>query len=163
MNKTIATAAITGAIILSPVASMGISPVREALLGLAPEEQIINLAEQIDTNRLANEQKLAENEAKLTELQELVAKQNETISTQQKALETTNSQVSKSMSQPVLSEDQARKKSAAIAEQERQEMEFDASKEEDRKRESEEKRIVDVRKISNDIAASKLEKPKKSE
>lgn len=55
MNKTIATIAIAGAALLSPVAGMSITPVREALLGLAPEEQITTLADKIDEGRVANE------------------------------------------------------------------------------------------------------------
>jgi septal ring factor EnvC (AmiA/AmiB activator) len=81
MNKTIVTAAIAGVAILSPVAAMSVTPVRDALLGLAPEEQIVTLADEIDKSRVDNEQKL-------TELQELISTQQKTIDEQKKALDT---------------------------------------------------------------------------
>jgi hypothetical protein len=87
MNKTIATAAIVGAAILSPVASMGITPVREALLGLAPEDQIVALADKIDESRVENEQKQTENEQKLTDLQASLDAANTVIAEQKKTLE----------------------------------------------------------------------------
>jgi hypothetical protein len=98
MNKAIATAAIVGAAILSPVASMGITPVREALLGLAPEDQIVALADKIDENRAENDQKSAENETKISELQTLISAQQSTIDEQKKALENANIQIAQTTS-----------------------------------------------------------------
>jgi DNA repair exonuclease SbcCD ATPase subunit len=88
MNKTIATAAIAGSIILSPVASIGITPVREALLGLAPEDQIVALADEIDKSRVENEQKQTENEQKLAALEQELSAAKQTIAEQKTALET---------------------------------------------------------------------------
>jgi hypothetical protein len=96
MNKTIATAAIAGSIILSPVAAMSVTPVRDALLGLAPEEQIVTLADEIDKSRVENEQKVAvlqEQVSTLTsqneELSKAIEAQNVKVTEQAKAMEAT--------------------------------------------------------------------------
>jgi septal ring factor EnvC (AmiA/AmiB activator) len=82
MNKIVATAAIAGAAILSPVASMGVSPVREALLGMAPDEQILSLADKIDESRVANEQKLSEIQQELDSAKQTIAEQKATLESQ---------------------------------------------------------------------------------
>jgi hypothetical protein len=79
MNKTIAAAAIAGVAILSPVASMGITPVREALLGLAPEDQILTLADKIDESRVANDQKISALEQELATAKQTITDQKETL------------------------------------------------------------------------------------
>jgi TolA-binding protein len=82
MNKTIATAAIAGSIILSPVAAMSVTPVRDALLGLAPEEQIVTLADEIDKSRVENEQKLATLEQELASTKQKNAELEEALENQ---------------------------------------------------------------------------------
>jgi vacuolar-type H+-ATPase subunit I/STV1 len=82
MNKTIATAAIAGVAILSPVAAMSVTPVRDALLGLAPEEQIVTLADEIDKSRVENEQKLATLEQELASAKQVIAEQKDALEAQ---------------------------------------------------------------------------------
>ncbi len=87
MNKAIATAAIIGAAIISPVAAMGISPTREALLGLAPNEAILKVADEIDTNKANMTQTLSETNQKVSDLEKTVADQESVIAEQKKALD----------------------------------------------------------------------------
>jgi septal ring factor EnvC (AmiA/AmiB activator) len=100
MNKTIATAAIAGVAILSPVAAMSVTPVRDALLGLAPEEQIVALADEIDKSRVENEQKLASLEQELAstkqknaELEEVLASQAVKVEEQKQTSEAQKAEV----------------------------------------------------------------------
>lgn len=65
--------------IISPIVAMGIGETREAILGLAPEESVLQLADKIDTSRVENETKLAElqstideQQIKLTEQQKMI-------------------------------------------------------------------------------------------
>lgn len=48
MNKALIAIAIVGTAIISPIVGMGITQTREAILGLAPEEAILKLADKID-------------------------------------------------------------------------------------------------------------------
>lgn len=69
--------------IVIPVAGMTITPTRNLILGLAPKEAVLELADKIDKSR-------AENEAKLQEMQTLLGQQKATIEEQNQKLEETN-------------------------------------------------------------------------
>lgn len=75
MKKTLIIVGIVAAVILLPVLGMAISPTRNLLLGLAPDEQILALADKIDENRLSNEQAKSETDAKITEMQSIIDSQ----------------------------------------------------------------------------------------
>lgn len=86
MKKALVTAVIVGTAILSPLIGMGISQTREAILGLAPDQAVLELADKIDSNRVSNDQKLSD-------LQTLVSTQQATIDGQNKAIEMAKSDV----------------------------------------------------------------------
>lgn len=98
MNKVLIVVAIVGTAILSPVIGMGITQTREAILGLAPDQAVLELADKIDSNRVSNDQKLAE-------LQTLVSVQQTTIDEQNKAIEIAKSDIQKTASAVVKNKD----------------------------------------------------------
>lgn len=77
MNKILATAAIVGTAIVSPIVGMGIGETREAILGLAPEDAIVQLADRIDQSSSKSDEsailvnslqsKIAEQDLKIAE------------------------------------------------------------------------------------------------
>ena len=71
MNKIIATAAIVGTAILSPIVGMGIGQTREAILGLAPDEAVLQLADKIDQSSV----KVDESSALVSSLQAKITEQ----------------------------------------------------------------------------------------
>lgn len=72
---------VVGAV-LSPVIGMAIGETRNLILGLAPEEAVLELADKIDQNK-------EDNENKMQEMQTLIEQQKVTINEQsQKLLET---------------------------------------------------------------------------
>jgi len=73
LKKALFPALLVLTIVLAPVLAMSVSPTRSLLLGLAPEEAVLTLADQLDKNRI-------ETEAKVTELQAVVEAQNQSIS-----------------------------------------------------------------------------------
>src|SRR3990172_10635332 len=74
-----ATALIVG-LILSPFIGMAIGGTRELILGLAPEDAVLQLADKIDSDRTSVEQKT-------NELQVLIESQNSQIAEQQEIIE----------------------------------------------------------------------------
>ena len=90
MNKIIATAAIVGTAILSPIVGMGIGQTREAILGLAPDEAVLQLADKIDQSSVKVDEssalvssvqaKITEQEGQLAEYQEKLIEQELTFS-----------------------------------------------------------------------------------
>jgi len=72
--------------LITPIIGMTISPTREILLGLSPEDSILKLADQIDTNRVSIDQKI-------TELQLQVSSQQQTVDDQKKIIEDYQKQV----------------------------------------------------------------------
>src|SRR3990167_2797852 len=64
MNKTLFIVAIVGTAILSPVVGMGIGETRSLILGLAPDEAILQLSDKIDEQRITDEQAKANAESK---------------------------------------------------------------------------------------------------
>lgn len=89
MNKAIVTAAIVATAILSPIAGMAITQTREALLGLAPEEAVLRLADKIDASSAKSDEtsalveslqaKVTEQEGRIEEYEEKLASQETSI------------------------------------------------------------------------------------
>ena len=94
MNKTIAFVSILGVAILSPIASMGISPLRESILGMAPQDSVLALADKIDSNRVDVEQKIAEKDTQLEALKASNAELQSKIDSQNKQIESQKSDLS---------------------------------------------------------------------
>lgn len=87
MNKVLVTVAIIGTAILSPIVGMGIGETRSLILGLAPDEAVLQLADKIDEQRVAAEQAQAENDQKTGELQSVVADQQTQLAEQQRMID----------------------------------------------------------------------------
>ena len=83
----IATAIIVGTAFVSPIAGMAISPVREALLGLAPEDAILKVADQVDANRQKNDEELATLKTLVEDQKTTIDEQNKKLSEQADAVE----------------------------------------------------------------------------
>lgn len=69
MKKVVLASVIAATVVLSPVVAMGISPARDLILGLAPDEAVLKIADTIDTDRVNIEQKMKEKDEQLAELQ----------------------------------------------------------------------------------------------
>lgn len=87
MKKTLTTLAIAAGVISAPVLSMSITPTRELLLGLTPDEQILAIADKLDTDKTELQQKLDDKEQKITELQSALDAQSQQMTEQQEATE----------------------------------------------------------------------------
>lgn len=70
-----------------PIAGMSITPIRNVILGLAPDEAVLELAEKIDAQRVAAEQAKAKSDQKTTELQSTVADQQTQLAEQQRMID----------------------------------------------------------------------------
>lgn len=97
MNKSIVIAGSIIAGITLPLLGMTITPTRDAILGLAPDQAVLQLADQIDAQRVSVDQaKLdaetakAESDAKINELQSQVSNQQQVVADQNKVIEEQN-------------------------------------------------------------------------
>ena len=104
MKKIILVGLIAFAIgaIISPIAGMAINSTRSLILGMAPEEAILVLADKIDSNNVDNETKITElqsiindQKAQLEIDQQKIAAQDVKIETVNSAVITTNETVAK--------------------------------------------------------------------
>jgi hypothetical protein len=77
MKKIITIGVIIGIIILSPALAMSISPIREALLGLAPEEQILAIADRIEADKQDTQEEVERLEALIVKQGEVQDKKRE--------------------------------------------------------------------------------------
>ncbi|KKQ79263.1 MAG: hypothetical protein UT03_C0064G0006 [Candidatus Moranbacteria bacterium GW2011_GWD2_38_7] len=100
MNKSIIGGVIAG--LFLPVLAFGITDTREAILGLAPDEQILALADRIDNSKVESETKIAQlqttvdsQNAKLAEQQKLVDEQNASIASQETSITETKISITK--------------------------------------------------------------------
>ena len=103
MKKSLIIFGIVAAVVLLPVLGMAISPTRDLLLGLTPDNQILALADKIDQNRVSSEQtdvKILElqstidsQEAELFNYQQQIESQNNKIETVTNSVKTTNQTV----------------------------------------------------------------------
>lgn len=87
MNKAIVVVAIVGTAILSPIVGMGIGETRSLILGLAPDEAVLQLADKIDEQRVVAEQTQAENDQKTAELQVSIDTQQAKLAEQQRMID----------------------------------------------------------------------------
>lgn len=69
---------VVGAV-LSPVIGMAIGGTRNIILGLAPQEAVLSLADEIDKSRIENETKIQEMQAKIDEQEVKIEEQNQKI------------------------------------------------------------------------------------
>jgi len=86
--------------IIIPVAGMTITPTRDLILGLAPDEAVLQLADKIDENRINSDSKIEElqstinaQQAKLTEQQKLIDSQASQITSVKTESQTTQVKV----------------------------------------------------------------------
>lgn len=77
---------IIGALI-SPVVGMAINSTRNLILGMAPDEAILVLADKIDENLVSSEQSKSETNAKMAELQLTIDAQQSKLVEQQKTID----------------------------------------------------------------------------
>lgn len=66
-------------VVLTPIISMAISPTRDLLLGLAPDEAVLKLADEIDRSRIENQAKVIELESKLAEYESKLTEQEKSV------------------------------------------------------------------------------------
>lgn len=77
MKKAIIMGVIVGIAVLSPVLAMSISPIREALLGLTPEEQILTIADRIEEDKQSTQEEVERLESMIVEQGEIQDKKRE--------------------------------------------------------------------------------------
>lgn len=87
MNKTLVIVAIVATAIFSPIVGMAIGETRSLILGLAPDEAVLQLADKIDEQRVVAEQAKAESDQKTGELQSVVADQQAQLVGQQQMID----------------------------------------------------------------------------
>ncbi len=85
-----ATALITLAV---PTLAFTITPTRNAILSLAPDEQILALADKIDESRVTNDAKINELQTQISDQQKVIDDQKKTIETSQKTVETVKADI----------------------------------------------------------------------
>ncbi len=85
--------------IVIPVVGMTITPTRNLILGLAPEEVILQLADKIDETRVNVDQNKKDGDNKIQELQLLIDSQKSQIEEQQKTINEQSGQISSSKSE----------------------------------------------------------------
>jgi chromosome segregation ATPase len=88
MKKALITIAIITGIVVTPILGMAITPTRDLLLGLTPDEKILALADRIDENRSTAE-------TKLTELQSIIDSQKSEIADYQQQVATQDAKITK--------------------------------------------------------------------
>jgi peptidoglycan hydrolase CwlO-like protein len=88
MKKALITIAIITGIVVTPILGMAITPTRDLLLGLTPDEKILTLADKIDENRSTAE-------TKLTELQSIIDSQKSEIANYQQQVATQDAKITK--------------------------------------------------------------------
>lgn len=79
--------------IIIPVAGMTITPTRNLILGLAPEDAILQLADKIDETKVSIDKTDTENNNKMQELQTTIEAQQVRLAEQQKVIDGQNSQI----------------------------------------------------------------------
>lgn len=86
MKKTLITLGIVAGVIGTPILGMSITPTRSLLLGLASDEQILTIADELDKSRVDNEQKI-------NELQSTIDNQKAELASYQQQVENQNSKI----------------------------------------------------------------------
>lgn len=86
---------IVGALI-SPILGMAIGETRNIILGLAPQEAVLSLADEIDKSRIENEAKIKEMQVKIDEQNEKLSEQQKDVNLQTAEIKTTQAEIVKS-------------------------------------------------------------------
>ncbi|MFA7209373.1 MAG: hypothetical protein WC120_03725 [Parcubacteria group bacterium] len=79
--------------IIIPVVGMAITPTRDLILGLAPEEAILQFADKIDETKLNVDQNKTDNDNKIQELQLTISVQQTKIAEQEQVIAGQNAQI----------------------------------------------------------------------
>lgn len=93
MLKTLIIIGAVVGILIGPVLGMAITPTRDLILGLAPEEAILKLADAIDINRVDSDSKIQELQSTIDEQQARLAEQQKLIDSQKVAVEKASADV----------------------------------------------------------------------
>lgn len=91
MKKFIIPAILVIAGIAIPFIGMTISPTRNLILGLAPNEAVLALADKIDENRISSDQLKTETDTKIAELQATIENQKSELANYQGKVESAKS------------------------------------------------------------------------
>ncbi|KKP68112.1 MAG: hypothetical protein UR66_C0008G0020 [Candidatus Moranbacteria bacterium GW2011_GWE1_35_17] len=93
MKKYLIIIGVTIGILAVPFLGMTISPTRELIMGLAPDEAVLQLADRIDDNKIELQNEIANKNNKINELQSSIDQQEMKILEQQKLIDTQKSDV----------------------------------------------------------------------
>lgn len=91
--------------LISPVLGMAIGETRNIILGLAPQEAVLSLADEIDKSRIENETKIQEMQAKIEEQQNQIMEQNEKLTQQQEDVNLQTAEIKTTQAEVVKSRD----------------------------------------------------------
>jgi TolA-binding protein len=100
MKKTLITLGIVAGVIATPILGMTISPTRDVILGLAPDQAVLSLADKIDEQRVSTEQ----TDAKIKELQSVIDNQQSEIANYQQQIDNVKSETKKSVETEISNE-----------------------------------------------------------
>jgi|GEM_PF-2484492 len=98
MKKSLITLGIVGGIVLLPVLGMAITPTRDLIMGLAPDQAVLSLADKIDENRVNSDQKSAELQSLIDTQRNQIAEQQSIIDGQKAELDDQKSDVAQAKS-----------------------------------------------------------------
>jgi Skp family chaperone for outer membrane proteins len=93
MKKILLTSGIAIFGLATPFLAMTITPAREALLGLAPDEAVLALADKIDTDRVDIESELSQKDEDIQKLQSTLDAQQAKLAEQQEMIDENNKAV----------------------------------------------------------------------
>ncbi len=94
MRKSLITIGIVAGVVLIPVLGMAISPTRDLILGMAPDAAVLQLADQIDANRVDVDQKTSELQSLIDTQRAQIAEQQSVIDGQKTELDKQKADVS---------------------------------------------------------------------
>ncbi|EKE22224.1 MAG: hypothetical protein ACD_7C00020G0032 [uncultured bacterium] len=95
---------VVGAV-LSPVIGMAIGETRNLILGLAPEESVLELADKIDQNKEDNENKMQEMQTLIEQQKATIDEQTQKLSQAEGSIESQKSQIANVQAEAVKSRD----------------------------------------------------------
>lgn len=91
--------------VLSPVIGMAIGETRNLILGLAPEESVLELADKIDQNKEDNENKMQEMQMLIEQQKATIDEQAQKLSEAEGSIESQKSQIANVQAETVKSRD----------------------------------------------------------
>ena len=86
MKKVLIIIGVVAGILIVPVLGMAITPTRDLILGIAPKQAILKLADTIDENRINSD-------SKISELQSIIDTQQAKLTEQQQTIDSQSSQI----------------------------------------------------------------------